>query len=291
MATFVCNVCAAVNPMPQGAMDREGANCGRCGASLRVRSLLYALSSELLGAGLALPDFPALRSLRGLGLSDASTYADRLREKLDYRNTFFDREPRFDIANPPPAEAGLYDFILASEVLEHVNPPVEAAFAAACRLLKPNGILVFTVPYSLDAETLEHFGAVRDFGVAQVGGKTVLVGRDAAGALTATDDVVFHIGCAGPAVEMRLFSESTLRETVLAAGFQELLIYTANAPEFGIVHGESWSLPMVARRGPFALSRDAAREIVEHWRGVHRVLQGLRKSVWFRIGWRLGMYK
>lgn len=277
--------------MPQGPMDREGAKCGRCGASLRVRSLLHALSSELLGVSLALPDFPALRSLRGLGLSDASFYAERLPEKLDYRNTFFDREPRFDIANPPAGEAGLYDFILASEVFEHVNPPIEAAFSAACRLLKPNGILVFTVPYSLDPETLEHFGAVHDFGLAQVGGKTVLVGRDAAGALTATENVVFHIGCAGPAVEMRLFSEAALRETVVAAGFQELIICTTNVPEFGIVHGESWSLPMVARRGRFALSRDTTREIVEHWRGAHGVLQKLQKSLWFRTGWRMGMYK
>lgn len=291
MQSFVCNVCGVKGQVARGPLEREGAACVACGATLRVRSLLYALSCELLGTGLALVDFPVLRSLRGLGLSDASGYAERLREKLDYRNTFFDREPRYDIASPPAGETGIYDFILASEIFEHVRPPVEDAFSAAYRLLKPNGILVFSVPYSLDPETQEHFAGTGEFGLAQVGGKMVLVRRDSEGALSASEDVVFHVGCAGPALEMRLFSEEGLRAAVRAAGFEELRIYSESVPEFGIVPAEKWSLPMVARRGRLQLSGDTARELVEQWRDAHGTLKRLSKAFWFRVGWRLGLYK
>jgi hypothetical protein len=76
--------------------------------------LLHALSRELLGAGLVLDDFPRVRSISGLGLSDASFYSERLLEKFDYRNTFYDREPRLDLLNPPAGDIGRYDFVLAS---------------------------------------------------------------------------------------------------------------------------------------------------------------------------------
>jgi hypothetical protein len=97
--------------------------------------MLQALSLELFGVNLALPDFPFVKSLHGLGTSDDSSYAFHLTEKLDYRNTFYDREPRFDIANPPADEFGKYDFLISSEVFEHVPPPVEAAFCNAFRML------------------------------------------------------------------------------------------------------------------------------------------------------------
>src|SRR5208283_4631546 len=122
MTKFVCNVCGAPNPLPAGPMDREAPTCAGCKSNVRVRGLLQALSRELFGLNLALPDFPRVRSLRGLGCSDAAPYADRLRDKLDYRNTFYDREPRLDLTKLPSAESGLYDFVLASEVFEHVPP-------------------------------------------------------------------------------------------------------------------------------------------------------------------------
>jgi SAM-dependent methyltransferase len=286
MDHFVCNVCCVRNKLPAQPFEREARSCSGCGSSVRVRGLLHALSNELLGASLPLPDFPRMRSLRGLGLSDASFYAERLREKLDYRNTFYDREPRFDVVNPPAGDIGQYDFVLASEVLEHVPPPAEHAFECALQLLKPNGVLVFTVPYSVDARTIEHFPNLNQFGLAQVGGRTVLVNRSPEGKLEATDSVVFHVGCAGPAPELREFSESGLRETVNAAGFREFRIYSDDYAPFGIVHAETWSLPIAARRGAFGLSADAARDFVDNWRDA---LTLLRESIWVRVGRKLGV--
>jgi SAM-dependent methyltransferase len=291
MKSFTCNVCGARNPLPSRPFQREEPSCSGCGSSVRVRGLLHALSKELLGASLTLPDFPRVRSISGLGLSDASFYSERLREKLDYRNTFYDREPRFDVLNPPAGDIGRYDFVLASEVFEHVPAPVERAFALTVRLLKPHGVLVFTVPYSLDPGTIERFPANSQFGLAEVGGRTVIVNRSPDGTLGVTDNVQFHVGCAGPAPEFREFSEAGLRTTVEAAGFTEFRIYSGDYPEFGVVQAEAWSLPIVARRGPFALSADAARDIVEHWRDAHHALKRVAGSWWFRAGRKLGVCK
>jgi SAM-dependent methyltransferase len=289
MDHFVCNICGQRNQLPKQPFEREAPSCSTCGSSVRVRGLLHTLSNELLGVSLALPDFPRVPSLHGLGLSDASYYGERLREKLDYRNTFYDREPRFDLLNPPPGEPGHYDFILASEVFEHVPGPVERAFESAFRLLKPNGVLVFSVPYSLDARTIEHFPRLNQFGLAQVGGKTVLVNRSPDGTLDATENVVFHVGCAGPSAELREFSESGLRESVTAAGFREFRIYSDDYAPFGIVRAETWSLPIAARRGPFGLSADAARDIVENWHDANAALRRLGAGWWFRVGRKLGI--
>jgi SAM-dependent methyltransferase len=232
-----------------------------------------------------------MRSLCGLGLSDGTIYSERLREKLDYRNTFYDREPRLDLLNPPVGDLGKYDFLLASEVFEHVPAPVEHAFDCALRLLKPNGVLVLSVPYSLDARTREHFPRINQFGLAQVGGRTVLVNRSPDGGLYVTDDVVFHAGCAGPAPELREFSESGLRAALGAAGFQESRIYSDDYAPFGIVRAEAWSLPVAARRGAFALNVDVARDIVEHWRDAHHEIKRLGRTWWFRVGRKLKICK
>jgi SAM-dependent methyltransferase len=253
-----------------------------------MRGLLDALSRELLGASLALPEFPRIKSLRGLGLSDSPQYADRLADKLDYRNTYFHREPFFDITRVDEAEFGRYDFLLASEVFEHVPPPAEVAFANAFRLLRQGGVLVFTVPYSLDPATAERFPGLHQYGLAQVGGRTVLVNRTKEGELRVTDDLVFHISFGDPALEMREFSEADLKASLAAAGFTEVRIFSEDFAPYGIVRSESWSLPIAARKGPFALSRDAARDVLEHWQELDRAMRLLGKSWWFRIGRKLG---
>ena len=280
MSEFTCNICGK---------DCAGPNCSSCGAGPRDRAILQVLSRELFGTDLTLAEFPRLKSLRGLGLSDSHIYADRLAAKFDYRNTFFDREPRLDIAHPPQEEFDKYDFVISSEVFEHVVPPVENAFRGAARLLKPNGVLVLTTPYSLDASTAEHYPELHEYGLAQVGGSLVLVNRTQAGELQIFENPVFHVGCSGPALEVREFSESALKALLADAGFDSVQIYAENYAPFGIVHQENWSLPMAARRGTFAFPADSTREVMEHWRELNRSVERLGRRWWFRIGRKLGL--
>ena len=41
---------------------------------------------------------------------------------MDYTNTWYDMEPSLDITNVSPIHHGKYDFIISSEVFEHVAP-------------------------------------------------------------------------------------------------------------------------------------------------------------------------
>lgn len=259
---------------------------------MRTRALLHALSIEVFGTPLTLPEFPRVRSLRALGTSDSPQYAERLAAKFDYRNTFFDREPRFDITSVPESESGRYDFLVSSEVFEHVMPPASRAFENAWRMLKPNGVLLFTVPYELDAAA-EHYPELHEFGLADVGGRIVLVNRTREGRLQTFEEPVFHLSGAAKALEMRAFSEAQLRALLCAAGFHDAQIYCENYPPFGIVHAEAWSLPIAARKGEFTFSRDAARDLTEDWRDLHRKFEAemahLANSWWFRAGRKLGL--
>jgi hypothetical protein len=48
---------------------------------------------------------------------------------------------------------------------------------------------------------------------------------------------------------MRVFSEPGLRETLRGAGFDSVDVASADVPEFGVEHAETWSLPVAARKG------------------------------------------
>ena len=126
-------------------------------------------------------------------------------------NTFHNREPRFDIANPPADDSGKYDFLLSSEVFEHVLPPAGAPFQNAFRVLKPHGFLVFTVPYSLELSMAEHFPDLHDFGLASLRDRVLLINRTRDGATQVFDNLVFHRDGSGTALEMREFSEASLK--------------------------------------------------------------------------------
>jgi hypothetical protein len=206
------------------------------------------LSKEIFGVPLALPDMPAMKGLRGFGMSDPPNLARELEKKFDYTNTFYHQPPTIDITNPAETEWGRYDFIVSSEVMEHVPPPVESAFANLYRLLKPNGVLLLTVPYGIDMQPKEHFPELHQHALATVGGKTVLVNRRRDGSTEVFEDLCFH-GGDGSTLELRVFTEDTLKSILKGAGFDEVRIASEDIPEFGVEHSETWSLPIVARKG------------------------------------------
>lgn len=217
---------------------------------MRVRSLIALLSNEIFGTLLALPEFPVLKGIRGMGMSDTPDLAARLAEKFDYTNTFYHQAPFFDLTKPDPRDDARYDFILSSEVLEHVPPPVERAFAALHRMLKPDGLLLMTTPYNIGGRTIEHFSELYHYTLAAPGGRTVLVNCRRDGSVEIFQNLTFH-GGHGSTLEMRTFTEESLRAIIRAAGFDQAHFASENFPEFGIEHAEAWSLPIAARKGRF----------------------------------------
>jgi SAM-dependent methyltransferase len=245
---YLCNLCGATcerTPEPPG---RETIGCAQCGSTVRLRGLVAMLSHELFGTQLALPDFPEMKGLRGFGMSDPHNLASQLEAKFDYTNTFYHQPPTIDIVHPDEKDWGRYDFIISSEVMEHVPPPVENSFANLYRLLKPNGVLLLTVPYGIGIPPKEHFPELDQHALAKLGGKTVLVNRRRDGTIQTFEDLCFH-GGDGSTLEQRVFTEDTLKTVLKGAGFEDVHIASEDIPEVGVEHNETWSLPIVARKG------------------------------------------
>jgi SAM-dependent methyltransferase len=269
MVSFVCNICGQPNSVT--VLPHEESSCSGCGSNVRLRALVYLLATELFGDEFLLPEFPVLPAIRGLGLSDQASYACTLARKFDYTNTYYDREPRLDITEPHPERYGTYDFILSSDVFEHIAPPVARAFDEACKLLKPHGVLCLSVPFSLAESTAERFPDLHEFAVVSLGGSPVLINRRKDGALEIRDDLIFH-GGVGATLEMRLFSQNDLRGNLIAAGFQEVRFLSEPVPRFGISYEGGWSLPMLARKQEFTFDRRATGQFAREFNSRTREL-------------------
>lgn len=246
---FQCNVCGTVNLKVERRRveNRETPSCGVCHSSLRMRSVIHALSTALFSKSLAIHAFPQNPSLKGLGMSDWDGYASRLGGRLNYVNTFYHTEPRLDITDVPLKMHGLYDFLISSDVFEHIPPSgLKAAFANARALLSEGGVFVLTVPFTKSGSTIEHFPRLHDFQIVEAGGHHILHNTTLDGEHEVFDQLVFH-GGPGMTLEMRRFSEPDLISLLTEAGFRTVRVHTDIVPEQGILWPIDYAVPIVAR--------------------------------------------
>ena len=274
MVSFVCNICGRSNQVEHFAT--EPASCA-CGSNVRLRALIHLLSQELFGESLALPEFPKLKSLRGLGMSDQESYATLLAEKFDYTNTYYDREPRMDFTVAHPELYGTYDFILSADVLEHIAPPVERALEETCRLLKPRGFLGITVFCNPADKLREHFPNLHTYRSVALGDSWVLVNRRADGGLEVHDELIFH-GGSGATLEMREFGITALKQKLLSSGFRDVHFLSEDVPGIGIHFDSDVSQPLIARKEPFLMDKQAVHESINQGRGAGPQFDQIRQE-------------
>jgi hypothetical protein len=248
--TFQCNICGAPCRAPLAELQRERASCFICGSTPRARAIVHMLSTELFGSSLPLPDFAVRKDLVGIGLSDWEGCARRLAEKFSYTNTYFHQEPQLDIVKIDDRLAHSLDFLISSEVFEHVEPPVSRAFVNSRRLLKPGGVLLLTVPFGSSShmpETIEHFPDLYDYTLSKdETGRYTLTNRTKDGVVQVFETLVFH-GGEGATLEMRLFAEHDLLRHLADAGFSQITVYREPMFKFGVYWPQPWSLPIAAR--------------------------------------------
>ena len=245
---FRCNICGEHCQTALDQLDREAGSCKACRSCSRMRAVISILSTELFGKSLLLEDFPARPDIRGVGMTDWVGYAKTLAEKFSYQNTYYDQEPRLDIsAMQIPMHLLGNDFIISSEVFEHVVPPVSRAFENVAKMLKPAGLFILTVPYTNGKETIEHFPDLYDFTIVKDHESFVLKNKTKDGTIQEFRNLVFH-GGPGSTLEMRAFSENAIVQHLKNAGFHAIKIH--REPDFphGVWWPEPWALPISARR-------------------------------------------
>ena len=200
---------------------------------------------------MTVPSWPKRPGVVGLGVSNWSGFAKFLSKKLRYIDAQFDRQlypshPFLDITQPTANYLNIADFVICSEVLEHVPPPVEAAFSGLYRLLKPGGLLIFTVPYGFEP-TVEHFPDLHDWQLHDRSGTRVLINRTKSGTWEEFSDLCFHGGGAS-VLEMRIFGLDDLKSHLARAGFVDVEVMERDILTYGIRSVEPWGRPITARR-------------------------------------------
>lgn len=159
-------------------------------------------------------------------------YAKILEEKFSFTNTFFHKEPVLDIKSNDWESYVDLDFVICTEVFEHVLQPLDVGFRNLRRMLKLGGVLVFSAPFTSAPNTTEHFPGMVDFACCQMNGEWLVVSKKEDGSYDIYDkNIVFH-GGPGTVLEMRIFGEDELVRQLEDAGFSVEVLSDA-APEIG----------------------------------------------------------
>lgn len=244
---FICNICGQHNYVDLTALTRENQSCCKCLSNVRLRSITRALQKNTLNGNRVLAKLSVNKDIKGVGLSDDLSYSSILSEKVQYVNTYYHMEPQLDITSPKAQYIEKLDFVISKDVFEHVLPPVQKAFDGAYQLLKPGGHFVFSVPYSLDEETKEHFPNLHKFEIVNEGTDYKLINITETGEKEEFKNLIFH-GGPGTTLEMRLFSKNSLLKHIAKAGFKNIKVHEESDLSSGILIEESWSLTMSAEK-------------------------------------------
>ena len=182
-------------------------------------------------------------------MSDALQYAGFLEKKFNYANTYYHQKPMLDIMNPDFTAFSELDFIISSDVFEHVLPPVSTAFNNAFKLLNNKGFLLLTVPYEKKLpQTIERYPEIDEFDLFKDHeGEYFLRNTTQSGVQQLYDNLIFH-GGPGSTLEMRRFCETHVLELLEQAGFSDVTIFNNDIEHFGIIWKDQNSLPIVARK-------------------------------------------
>lgn len=238
---FLCNSCLAIRRTSLTSDLREGLVCPSCGLNSRQRAVLLAAQRNAKKA------FLLRKNLKIIGVSDGAPIESAFRDRFGkaYENFEFHTEPFLDITKVQDVPDSFADVVTCSEVLEHVQPPVELAFSGLYKLLKPGGLLILSVPHTgVNSMHVEHFPVMQNSKLI-FEPVPVLRGIDLQGNERKFSQLFFH-GGAGATLEYRVFSETSLKENLEKAGFIKNQAQGDNRL-FGCIW-EPWSRVWIAKK-------------------------------------------
>jgi len=228
-----CVVCGIENEVVRPS--REAMNCRACRSTWRARAMALSVLEALGYMDLSLNQVSSDFSICGLGVSDDPIIAKHLYNKFRYVNTFLHQVPSLDLCNVTDEYRGVAQFVICSDVLEHVPPPVEKAISGLRSLVASGGVAVISVPHVEEGKTEEYYPGLVEYEVRE--GRVYW--QDANGRKHCDEMPEFH-GGSGLTLAFRLWSLADLRTSLLQAGFTSVSDMTYNAslgvPEIGPQH-------------------------------------------------------
>lgn len=197
--------------------------------------MVLGLLDALGYSNMSLRAVPQSLSLFGVGISDVPATDRYLRKKFGYVNTHLHREPRLNLCSVTDEYWDVARFVICSDVLEHVPPPVEPALFGLRSLLSSGGVAVISVPHVEEGKTKEFYPGLVKYEVRD--GRVYW--EDADGVRHCDESPEFH-GGTGLTLAFRLWSLADLRAALIRVGFTSVRDMTYNAslgvPEIGPQH-------------------------------------------------------
>lgn len=215
--TFTCCICGQTGKTP--LEHREAGFCLACGSNARLRGVALAVMRGLhLDTSVPLAAQPKQPEIVAIGLSDHPCYTPALERLCAYRNTYLHTEPRLDLCDPASVAAfGDLDLIVCSDVIEHTSNPPPVTLARLHAMLRPGGMVAFSVPTYRTPFTIEWYPGARSLRVVEATGRHVVVWETLRGAVYVDPHPVFH-GGPGDVLEMRICSHQGVQDAARAAG-------------------------------------------------------------------------
>lgn len=221
---LVCNITGINFNLNDEEKDREMGS--RFGFNCRFRAICYVFSKIFYGECKIMNDLKENKSLKGIGMSD-SGWAKIFEQKFNYTNTYYHTSPYLDIYND--IHVNNYqelDFIISSDVFEHIDPypDIQIAFNNLNKMLKKNGFIIFSVPYT-NGKHIEHFPLLYEYKILKGNdGEYYLYNKTIDGKKEIHENLCFH-GGPGNVLEMRIFSRDSITNYLEKAGFTDIIFY------------------------------------------------------------------
>lgn len=240
LTLFTCVVCGRMSRAD--SPGRESMQCHRCGATWRARAMVLGVLQSLGYSNTALKDAREDLSIRGLGTSDDIKIVKQLVNKFDYVNTYYHKGPKLDLTNVDPQWRECAQFVICSDVLEHVPPPTHSALEGLFSVVASGGAAIISIPYTTADATIEFYPELERY---EVEGNQV-VWHDSNGVRHIDDSPEFH-GGAGQTLAFRVWSLAKFEEALLRVGFSQIERVKFNKP-LGVPPLVSGDAILIARK-------------------------------------------